>query len=456
VAGIGFELRKLLRHETYANILQAYSYAGILSAGPWVISIFGILCLNLLKYAEVYKVHQISQFQTSITYLIASSLIFSSFTQHSFTRYISDRLFQRQIRYIVPNFNGMLFLLTVASGILGFALAIMLFPKQDSLYRILLGGSFVVLCNIWLATNLLSGLKAYRTILTVFFLGYGLTIGIGYFLRNFGLDGLMIGFFVGQSILLAGMLVMLFIYYPSNRFIDFDFLRPGKIFISLVFTSLFYNLGIWIDKFIFWYYPATSHAVLGSLRVSMIYDIPIFLAYVTIIPGMAIFLFRMETDFVEYYKKYYDAIVEGGSLTHIINMRVQMIAAARRGIFEIVRIQGFFVLMVIVLGPQILNLLGISSHYVYLLNIDVIGTGLLVVFLALLNLFFYLDRRKETLILTGLFLLLNTLLTLVTLKLGIFYFGYGFVCSVLIVNILAIILINYDFKRLEYITFMRQ
>ena len=36
-----------------------------------------------------------------------------------------------------------------------------------------------------------------------------------------------------------------------------------------------------------------------------------FLAYLSIIPGMAVFLLRMETDFVEQYRKFYAAINEG-------------------------------------------------------------------------------------------------------------------------------------------------
>lgn len=65
-------------------------------------------------------------------------------------------------------------------------------------------------------------------------------------------------------------------------------------------TGLFYNLGIWVDKFIFWLHPVTGSTVIGPLRASLVYDLPVFLAYLAIIPGMAVFLVRMETDFVEY------------------------------------------------------------------------------------------------------------------------------------------------------------
>ncbi|MGC8001539.1 exopolysaccharide Pel transporter PelG, partial [Salmonella enterica] len=70
---------------------------------------------------------------------------------------------------------------------------------------------------------------------------------------------------------------------------------------SLMAIGLLYNTAIWIDKAMFWYTPETSQAIIGPLRASVIYDLPVFLAYLSIIPGMAIFLLRMETDFVEDY-----------------------------------------------------------------------------------------------------------------------------------------------------------
>ncbi|MFX5494607.1 exopolysaccharide Pel transporter PelG, partial [Acinetobacter baumannii] len=72
-----------------------------------------------------------------------------------------------------------------------------------------------------------------------------------------------------------------------------------QVFVSLLLTGLCYNLGIWIDKFIFWFNPSTSDLGIGPLRASILYDLPIFLAYLSIIPGMAVFLVRIETDFAE-------------------------------------------------------------------------------------------------------------------------------------------------------------
>jgi polysaccharide biosynthesis protein PelG len=49
-------------------------------------------------------------------------------------------------------------------------------------------------------------------------------------------------------------------------------------------------VGLWIDKVFFWYSESTGHQVIGPLHASVVYDFPIFLAYLSIIPGMAVFL----------------------------------------------------------------------------------------------------------------------------------------------------------------------
>lgn len=53
MAGIGFELRKLLKKQTYGGLLQAYAYAGIISSGPWVLSIVGILLIGVFSLSAI-------------------------------------------------------------------------------------------------------------------------------------------------------------------------------------------------------------------------------------------------------------------------------------------------------------------------------------------------------------------------------------------------------------------
>ena len=456
MAGIGFELRKLLRKDTLAGLLQAYTFAGVIGSGPWVLSIVGILVIGLLSNTVIIPSFLVTQFQTSVTYLIASSLILTGGIQLAFTRFVSDRLFEKRDTLVMPNLNGLLTLVITSAAALGTLGLFCLFPGQGIIYRVLMLAAFVLMCAIWVVTIFLSGMKRYKAIVGLFALGYGITVGLALLLRPFGLEGLMTGFVLGHCVLLAGMWILTAFDFRPQQLMAFDFTRREALYPSLLCIGVLYNLGVWIDKFMFWFFPDTSEPVIGVLRASIIYDLPVFLAYLSIIPGMAVFMVRIETDFVEYYDKFYDAVRGGGSLEYIEGMRDEMVYSIKQGLAEISKIQTLAVLVTFVAGPTLLAALGISELYLPLLQIQVIGAGLQVILLSVLNVFFYLDQRRTILFLCAEFLSLNILLTGLTLWKGAAYYGYGFTLAVLVTLGTALPLLDRKLNRLEYETFMWQ
>lgn len=387
MAGIGFELRKILSRDSYTATLRAYLYAGLISSGPWVLSIVSVMLIGVLSLGVVVPDVLVRQFLITVTYLMALSLIFTGGLQLFFTRFISDRLFERKHEAILPNLVGVLLLVTLASGLLSAILLATLFDEPFA-YRLLVMANFVVLCNLWLVIIFLSGMKAYKRILLVMFIGYALMVACAYLLRFMQMDGLLLALLIGHASLLFVFLYDILREYPARRMVAFDFLDRRQVFVSLLLTGLCYNLGIWIDKFIFWFNPSTSDLVIGPLRASILYDLPIFLAYLSIIPGMAVFLVRIETDFAEWYERVYEAIRGGETLQHIGLLKEQMILAIRQGLLEICKVQGLAVVLLFLLAPQLLGWLGISRYYLPLFYIDLIGVSIQVVFMALLNVFF--------------------------------------------------------------------
>ncbi len=76
----------------------------------------------------------IRQFLVTVTYLMASSLILTGGLQLYFTRFVSDRLFEEKQTSILPNLVGILLLVTLVAGGLGFLLLATLFA-QPFAYR---------------------------------------------------------------------------------------------------------------------------------------------------------------------------------------------------------------------------------------------------------------------------------------------------------------------------------
>lgn len=457
MAGIGFELRRLLRKNTLLGLVEAYAYAGIISSGPWVFSIVGILLVGLISASIATPSFMITQFQTSVTYLVASSLVLTGLVQLAFTRFVSDRLFEKRQDTIMANLNGLLMIVVLAASLFGTLCLFLVFPGLSVLYRLLMLAGFVLMCAVWVMTVFLSGMKRYHAIVILFGVAYSLIIGLALLLRPYGLEGLLAGFVLGHLVLVAGMwLLTVRDFLPRDRLISFDFARREMLYPSLMAIGLLYNLGIWVDKFMFWYFPDTSDVVIGRLQASVIYDLPVFLSYLSIIPGMAVFLVRIETDFVEYYEKFYNAVRRGGSLEFIEDMRDEMVYSIQQGLGEIGKIQSLAVLGTFVAGPTLLRALGISELYLPLLYVQVIGAGLQVGLMAVLNVFFYLDQRRIVLLLCAEFVLLNVIFTAVTLAWGAALYGYGFALAVLVTLITGLVLLSRRLNRLEYETFMLQ
>ncbi|MGE0624003.1 MAG: exopolysaccharide Pel transporter PelG [Pseudomonadales bacterium] len=454
MAGIGFELRRILNRDSYAATLQAYVYAGLISAGPWVLSIFSVLLVGVMSISVVVPTQHVVQFLVSITYLMAASLTITGGCQLLFTRFVSDRLYEKRPEALTPNLFGLLVLMTSVFGVLGTIVFFRFFPDQSLAYRALMLGNFLVLINLWVVVIFLSGMKAYNRILTIMFFGYATMVAAAWVLRHANKEGLLLAFLLGHAVLLYTFLVEVIRQFPVQRWFAFEFLDRRQIFPSLAFTGLFYYLGIWVDKFLFWFNPATSEAVIGPLRASEIYDIPIFLAYLTIIPGMAVFLVRIETDFAENYDRFYNAIRGGEALDHVYFLKDQMTASIRQGVLEIFKVQGVTILLFFLWAEEILELLSISTNYLPLLYVDVVGVSVQMVLMSLLNVLFYLDRRGTVLIVTATFFAANVVLTLLTQSMGVIYFGYGFVGATMIATFLTIVLLNRIVRELEYETFM--
>jgi len=457
MAGIGFELRRLLRRDSYLGLLEAYGYAGLISSGPWVLSIVGVLLIGLMSLGTTDNRGEVVQFLVSVTWLMAGSLILTGMLQLLFTRFIADRLFEQKADVVVPNLMGALTLTSLAATLIGVSVILSGFPATP-LFALSLLTTFVVLSDIWIVVVFLAGMKAYRTILMVFFVGYGTSVLAALFLaeQGAGLAGLMFGFLSGQALLLFLLLWLVIRQYPGKRFVEYRFLHRRQVYWSLAGTGLFYNLAIWADKFMFWFNPATSEPVIGPFRASVIYDIPIFLAYLSIIPGMAVFLVRIETDFAEIYDRFYHSVREGDTLQHIRQYKLRMVEIVRQGIYEIFKIQGMTVVILFLLGPHILDALGISRLYFTLFSIDLVGVGVQVLLLAILNVLFYLDRLWIALAISLLFLVSNVLFTGLTLWAGPAYYGLGFAAAVILTSLVGLALLSRQLTRLEYETFMLQ
>lgn len=455
MAGIGFELRKILRNDSYFGLLQGYAYAGVIASGPWILSIVGVLLLGIFSLAMTADHLPVIQFQVSVTYLIAFSLIVTGLGQLIFTRFIADILFARRQAMVIGALLAMLAVTTLVATLFALPVGILFFKNESENYVILMEVGFVELCNIWILTIMASSIKNYKGLLVSYFIAYASVVGIGVLLRRYDLDGYLLAFDIGQALLLLSLGALVILQYPGSADLSPALFHNRKPFWSLIPIGLIFNLGIWADKIMFWFYPDTSGPIIGPLRASPVYDVPIFLSYLLIVPGLAVFLLRLETDFVEAYDNFYSAIRGGAVYAEIALAKNAMVEAARRGFLDIAKVQGIIILLSIAFAARIMAIFGYSQSYVRIFEFDIIGVSLQLLLMSILNVYFYLDRRGRIFSLVSIFLIGNILFTGLTLWIGPFLYGAGFMFSLLITDITGLGILNYDFAEIEYETFMK-
>lgn len=454
MAGIGFRLEKILSRNTYASLIEAYGYAGVVSAGPLLCTIVTIAALMLIM-PSVMVWEELLIFRTLVVYIYGASLITTSVVQMIITRFMSDRIFIGDYRAIVPAFVGAILPSLVCHAVVGaVAVWFLHLGLAASVTAVVL---FLAIGVIWIAMIVLSAAKEFAWITRSFAAGSLVSVGAGYLLgKSLGLVGLLSGFTVGQVLLVSLLLAQVFAEFEYRRRVEFLFLSYFRDYASLIFIATLYNIGIWVDKVLFWFSPGTGDQIHAYLRASSIYDVPVFVAYLLIVPSLAMFTVRIETDFYVHYKKFYLAILAKHPLSALEERRQNIVGSLRLGMGRLVVLQATLTLVGLFLAPKVYPYLGMSAVNLGVFQIAILATFLQALLLALLIVILYFDFRADALVLSILFAASNTLLTWLSIRMGFPWYGYGYFGSCLLSVVVGFLLLDHRLKHLLFYTFVGQ
>lgn len=454
MAGIGFRLEKILSKDSYTNLLEGYAYSAIVSAGPLLFTIFSIAALTVVMPGRT-DMHEIMVFRTLVVYIYGFSLIATSFSQMVVTRYISDRIFLKDYKAIVPAFMGVVTISTVVHAVLAAIAAVRL--KLGAGVEITAVVLFLNVSIIWIAMIVLSAAKEFTWVAKSFAAGSLVSVAAGYLLGSrLGLFGLLSGFTMGQVLLMVLLVVQILTEFEYRNRIEFYFLAYFRKFTGLAFIATLYNFGIWADKFVFWFSRETGEQIHGFLYASSIYDVPVFLAYLLVVPSLAMFTVRVETDFYIQYRKYFLSILNKHPLSAIEERRRNIVKSLQLGMGRLIVLQGTISMAGLFLAPKVYSYLGMSSINLGVLQISIVATFLQILLLTLLIMMLYFDFRTDALLIALLFAASNLLFSLASVKAGFSWYGYGYFGSCLLALMAGYVLFSYRIKRLLYYTFVSQ
>ena len=133
-----------------------------------------------------------------------------------------------------------------------------------------------------------------------------------------------------------------------------------------------------------------------------------------------------------------------------------MVQALKSSIREIFIIQGTVTVLCIILAPKMMSLLFFSTLQIPVFRIVLIGSFLQILLCINVILLFYFDLRKEVLLVSFIFAAGNVLLNVLTIKMGLSFYGYGYTYACLIALMTAFFQLNKNLNNLEFLTFARQ
>ena len=453
MAGIGFELRRLIRKNTIFGELEGYLYATVISSGPWVLSVMCLAGLGLYYSQQTQNPDHVL-FRSVLVYCYAFSLIVTGPIQMVTTRYLADCYYTEDENDTVPAFVSSAGLTLLIQAVFG--IWCVRFFEASLLFKVMSVMLYLAISCIWIGMVFLSAAKGYRAIVSSFFFGSLVSLGGSIFLGDrLGIDGLMAGYLMGQVIIAMLLLLRLLVEFKPRGSVSLELFKAFRTYWNLGLTGLFLNAGVWIDKMIFWW-SHEGEVINGAIMSYRLYEICTFLAYFTVVPSMGLFLIKIETDFYEAYRAFFQAISKKQPFGTINGHKKKMSQALSEGMRGVLIIQGTVTGLMLYLAPWFIELLHFSPISLGLIRVSMVGSLVMSLFMLVIIMILYLDLRWHTLMLSALFLGSNALGSWITLQMGFPYYGYGFTYASLISLMAAVIVLERGMNDLEYLVFAKQ
>lgn len=461
MAGIGFTLKKIFKEETFTQRTKAYLYSSLVAAGPWIAAVLTVNALIFLSQWILKSSAQRDLFMGTIVYTFVFSQILTAPWQLVVTRYISDKLYLKTYEFIKPSAVG----LTKIVGFTNLTVALLFyFNKPLPLaYKIMAIALFTILSLIWIIMVYLSAAKDYALIAKAYIVGGIITLILGVFFSNYPIpfpefqagSNMLFSYLTGMIFTLVILAYTFFGNFKYGNNLQFDFLRALDKYPSLFMVGLFYTMGLWIDDILMWF-SFVGVNIYRTYLYAPLYDNAIFLAYLTIIPTMVLFIVSIETEFYDTYKKYYSLTNGGGTYKQILLANKEMRRSLIRQVVYAFEIQALLSITIILLSPQLFFLLGVPIIVRQIFQLCAVGALFNIFVFVITLVMLYFEARARAVIITACFFLTNLLFTLFFIPFGLEYYGYGFMISSVVTFIFAVAVALQYLNHVDYVTFGKQ
>jgi uncharacterized membrane protein len=419
MAGIGFELRRVIQRGGLARLIGASLAGTAIVAGPWLLSVLGIFLIQ--RYASVVLTETPVLFSSTIVYCYAFSLILASGLHYAFTRQVSDLIYLEKNREAGSALAS--FLLATAAGSAAMALAaVLLMPLDGAVSRpgFFRAAAVILFVGInlnWVLMSFISLLRSYTGILLVY-LGSALASFGGVFLlgQRYATPGALLGYAIGQWLAVIALYAMTLARFRPEGISLAGLGRSIRRNPFLFLAGLTYAWATWVEKVVFWF--AFGTRVPGTwMHVFDPYDLPIFFAVLTLIPGLIYFTIETETAFYPRLREFLRSM-SAENWQRIQERKRAMIVSLGVGLREQSILQAIVSVTLVLGAPVLARVLFGAGVDVFTLRLTLAAVWLHSLFLTLIIFLFYLEFYDRAFLAAAAFLVVNLGASFATVLLG--------------------------------------
>lgn len=456
MAGIGFELRRLFRQQGLINNIKAYAYSSLTTVGPMILSMFLIIALQRIMSANSSSYIEWELYIATVSYCFVFSIVMTSGLSIVVTRYIADRIFEKKYDRLMSSLYGSLIIMLPVAAVMAWLFLRGVdagFPYKAAAYLF-----FMELVVVWIQSVYMSALKDYMRIVRSYVIGVAAALLSGWLLFLYtdlqattaAIAGIDIGFL---------LIVILSFHHLRHKFPPasdkhyFEFLSYFKKYRSLFFIGCAIYSGVYLHNFVYWF-GGEGQEIANQYFVMSYYDLPVFYAYLSVLPTLITFVVSVETSFYDKFKLYYTNIIQGGTIQDMNTAKKNMQKTLVREISFLMEVQLVFTILAVALGIKFLPNIGFTMAQLDLFNILALAYFLFIMFFVLAHILLYFDDRKGVLYIGAMFVVLNIGLSYWMMKLELD--GLGMFMASFITLAATIARLQYVMKNIDYYTFCSQ
>ena len=370
MAGASLSLRHLVRRRRIDMLLD-YVQAAMITSGPWIMTVAAVAAVSLLglDYADP---HEMAVFRSILIYNFAFSLVLSGPIL-----LVATRFWRTRYSGTVSSGRGILIsTLALVSGV-GALTAVPFYGLASDLapaVRVAAIGNYFVVAGIWVGGVFQVKQRDIQVVTGAFLVGMitAVAASIGLAVK-FGMAGLILGFTAGLAVIEFTLIAHVLRSYPAGPLLpaasleQLDLLAPGCRRVRHAGRGVGRQVGhvavprgtdVW-----------RTHAPIP------LYDSAMFLAFLTMVPAIALFTVFVKTEFLDRYRAFYASIERHGTLAQIRRNHQRIVDSLLAGGRQLLILQVVVSVSVAVLAPAIIELARL--HYVQLsiFRLGTLGRG---------------------------------------------------------------------------------